>query len=408
MTSGRWTLGSYGRGAVSNEQLLGPTRREELLRAAAEQFRSRGYHGASVDEIGASLGLSGPAMYHHVQSKEHLAAELMSGLLDKLLQVTPGQDAEHLATATLVAMRHRAQLTLLVRDLEKIENRDQILRQLSLLSDRWLGKTLASVASDKCELLRAIASGGALIGAARAHGTIAPQRLGMIGAELLTSIRDTALPPPVEGVTGRVDGSRGWSQSSRKEAIFDSAVDLIGAQGFRSVTMRQIAQRVGISASAIYRHFPNKAAILSLAITRAGERALADLNQAIREASGPEDALRRMVGGYVTICVADRNLMLVAATEGAYLPAEDKAVRRIRQQTLISEWTQCLHAIRPDIPMNEAVARVEAVTAMTTECIRSPNTRARHDLVTELLRFSNAILLPAVPRESREAMKPPR
>ena len=46
------------------------TRREEILDAAARLFAERGYHGVSIDDIGAAVGMSGPGFYRHFAGKE--------------------------------------------------------------------------------------------------------------------------------------------------------------------------------------------------------------------------------------------------------------------------------------------------------------------------------------------------
>ncbi|MFW0794276.1 TetR/AcrR family transcriptional regulator [Gordonia sp. CPCC 205515] len=46
-----------------------PTRRDEILDAAAQLFAARGYSGVGVDEIGAAVGITGPSVYKHFSSK---------------------------------------------------------------------------------------------------------------------------------------------------------------------------------------------------------------------------------------------------------------------------------------------------------------------------------------------------
>ena len=56
--------------------------RATLLRAAATAFAARGYDGASVDAIAASVGLSKGAVYAHFPSK----IELYFGVVDALIE----------------------------------------------------------------------------------------------------------------------------------------------------------------------------------------------------------------------------------------------------------------------------------------------------------------------------------
>jgi len=60
-------------------------RREQILAAAAELFASRGFHGVSIDDLGAAVGISGPAIYRHFPSKEAVLREMLVGISERLL-----------------------------------------------------------------------------------------------------------------------------------------------------------------------------------------------------------------------------------------------------------------------------------------------------------------------------------
>jgi len=53
----------------------GPARRREILSAALRLFRERGFHGTSIDDIGATAGVTGPALYRHFSGKGEVLAE---------------------------------------------------------------------------------------------------------------------------------------------------------------------------------------------------------------------------------------------------------------------------------------------------------------------------------------------
>lgn len=46
-----------------------PTRRDEILDAAAQLFAEHGFAGTGMDEIGAAVGITGPSVYKHFPSK---------------------------------------------------------------------------------------------------------------------------------------------------------------------------------------------------------------------------------------------------------------------------------------------------------------------------------------------------
>jgi AcrR family transcriptional regulator len=61
------------------------SRREQILAAAAGLFARHGFHGVGIDEIGAAVGVSGPALYRHFRSKDAMLGEMLTSISDVLL-----------------------------------------------------------------------------------------------------------------------------------------------------------------------------------------------------------------------------------------------------------------------------------------------------------------------------------
>jgi len=53
-------------------------RPEEILRAAATVFRERGYHGGTLEEVGARLGITRAALYYYFRNKQAVLRELVT------------------------------------------------------------------------------------------------------------------------------------------------------------------------------------------------------------------------------------------------------------------------------------------------------------------------------------------
>src|SRR5207248_6741914 len=60
-------------------------RREQILAAAAELFAHHGFHGVGIDDIGAAVGISGPALYRHFRSKDAILGEMLNSISRYLL-----------------------------------------------------------------------------------------------------------------------------------------------------------------------------------------------------------------------------------------------------------------------------------------------------------------------------------
>jgi AcrR family transcriptional regulator len=63
----------------------GADRRAQIRKVAAGLFASNGFHGVSIEDIGAACGMSGPALYKHFPSKDAILADLLLGISDYLL-----------------------------------------------------------------------------------------------------------------------------------------------------------------------------------------------------------------------------------------------------------------------------------------------------------------------------------
>jgi AcrR family transcriptional regulator len=61
-------------------------RRQQIMDVAADLFAERGFHRVTVDDLGAALGVSGPALYHHFPSKEALLGDMLVSISEQLLE----------------------------------------------------------------------------------------------------------------------------------------------------------------------------------------------------------------------------------------------------------------------------------------------------------------------------------
>jgi AcrR family transcriptional regulator len=80
-----------------------PTRREQILTAAAELFARHGFHGVGIDDIGAAVGISGPALYRHFRSKDAMLGEMLTSISERLLD--GGQERVEASTGPEDALR---------------------------------------------------------------------------------------------------------------------------------------------------------------------------------------------------------------------------------------------------------------------------------------------------------------
>ena len=60
--------------------------RDELIETAAQVFRQKGYHGASMEDLAQATSLKKASLYHHFTSKQEILLELLERALELLLE----------------------------------------------------------------------------------------------------------------------------------------------------------------------------------------------------------------------------------------------------------------------------------------------------------------------------------
>ncbi|MDT0318357.1 SACE_7040 family transcriptional regulator [Streptomyces millisiae] len=115
------------------------SRREQILREASRLFAERGFHGVGVDDIGAAVGVSGPALYRHFAGKDAMLTELLVGISSRLRDgglrrveeaEAAGRPAEEALDALIAghidfALDDRALITLHDRELDWLPEADR-------------------------------------------------------------------------------------------------------------------------------------------------------------------------------------------------------------------------------------------------------------------------------------------
>ena len=94
--------------------------RDDILDAAAQVFRQKGFHGASMSAIADAVNLQKASLYHHVTSKQEILLELLDralGMLTDHIAVITAQDIpadqklRQMIRAYLSALADNADLT---------------------------------------------------------------------------------------------------------------------------------------------------------------------------------------------------------------------------------------------------------------------------------------------------------
>jgi AcrR family transcriptional regulator len=95
-----------------------------------------------------------------------------------------------------------------------------------------------------------------------------------------------------------------YHHGNLRRALLDEAVRTIGSEGIDALTLRAVGARLGVSRTALYRHFADKSSLLA-AVARDGfQRFADDLRRAWARAEATERGLALMGAAYVDFAVA--------------------------------------------------------------------------------------------------------
>ncbi|WP_250214664.1 TetR/AcrR family transcriptional regulator [Acrocarpospora catenulata] len=123
-------------------------RRAEILDAAAGLFAARGFHGVSIEDIGAAVGVSGPALYRHFRGKEALLGEILLDISARLREqgaataaLPPAEALSALLSGHIAfAVQHPELIRLHERELHNMPEQDrrQVRRSQRLYVEEWV------------------------------------------------------------------------------------------------------------------------------------------------------------------------------------------------------------------------------------------------------------------------------
>lgn len=108
--------------------------KDQILLAAANIFRSKGFHAASMQDIAGAVKLQKASLYHHVNSKQEILLEL----LDMALDVITEEVAREIESAGIADIRLQRAIEAYLRTI--LEHRD--LASVLLLEHRSLDPEL--------------------------------------------------------------------------------------------------------------------------------------------------------------------------------------------------------------------------------------------------------------------------
>lgn len=92
--------------------------------------------------------------------------------------------------------------------------------------------------------------------------------------------------------------TRAYHHGDLRTALIDAGLSALETTALEDLSLRQLAREVGVSATAVYRHFPDKQALLR-ALAETGLEQLGQFQKAAAERAGPNGAFAATGAAYV-------------------------------------------------------------------------------------------------------------
>ena len=128
----------------------------------------------------------------------------------------------------------------------------------------------------------------------------------------------------------------------RRAATVEAVVDLAAEQNPSDITTTAIADRMGLTQGALFRHFPNKDAILEATMTWVGERRLVRVDKAAEGAASPAAALEAMFMTHIDFVAKHPGVPRMLFGE---LQRSGETLAKRMVQTLIRQYEQRLRRL---------------------------------------------------------------
>ena len=139
------------------------------------------------------------------------------------------------------------------------------------------------------------------------------------------------------------------------------AEQLIAERGFLAVRLEDIGAAAGVSGPAIYRHFPNKEALLVELLVGVSTRLMTGGQAVVDTAPDPVAALRALIEFHLDFALDEPDLIRIQDRDFANLPAGAQRQVRRAQRRYVETWVAALRDRDPDL--EEERARVMAHAA---------------------------------------------
>ncbi|TPG33053.1 SACE_7040 family transcriptional regulator [Mycolicibacterium hodleri] len=189
---------------------------------------------------------------------------------------------------------------------------------------------------------------------------------------------------------------RSKAKSDRRSQLVAAAERLVAQHGFLAVRLEDIGAAVGVTGPAIYRHFPNKEALLVELLVGISTRLLTGATDVIANADDSAAALDGLIDFHLDFVFDEPDLIRIQDRDLAHLPAAAKRQVRRAQRQYVEIWVDVLRRLSDDLAENDARLMAHATFGLLNSTPYSVGPSTKRDSSRAVLRaMTLAALAPA-------------
>lgn len=147
---------------------------------------------------------------------------------------------------------------------------------------------------------------------------------------------------------------RSRAKSDRRSQLVAAAERLVAERGYLAVRLEDIGAAAGVSGPAIYRHFPNKEALLVELLVGISTRLLAGAKDVVERATDAASALHGLIDFHLDFALGESDLIRIQDRDLPNLPPAAKRQVRKAQRQYVEIWVDVLRQLHKNLREDDA------------------------------------------------------
>lgn len=197
-------------------------------------------------------------------------------------------------------------------------------------------------------------------------------------------------------VASTSENRRSKAKSDRRTQLIAAAERLIAEHGYLAVRLEDIGSAVGVTGPAIYRHFPNKEALLVELLVGISTRLLEGATEVVAGSSDPATALDELVDFHLDFVFTEPDLIRIQDRDLAHLPTAAKRQVRRAQRQYVETWVEVLRLRTPGLDEGDARLMAHAAFGLLNSTPHSVRPGVARETSRAVLRAMTLAALAAV------------